>query len=60
MASEKKAKPRNYCIVLPISRTEMRTIEKKSQAEVDSYLRRNLKYNFKVFEGKDITRLFRR
>lgn len=60
MADEKKAKPKNYNIIIPVSRTEMRIVEKKSQAEVDSYIRRNQHHNFVVIEGKNITRNFRR
>jgi len=60
MADEKKAKQKNYNIIIPVSRTEMRIVEKKSQAEVDSYVRRNQHHNFFVIVGKDITRNFRR
>lgn len=58
-----KAKPtryKNYSIIIPVSRTEMRIVEKKSQAEVESYVRRNNYHNFVVIAGKNITRNFRR
>ena len=55
---EKKERGRYY-IVIPLSGREMRIKEVFSPHEVDSYVRRNLIYNYRVFQGKDVTRKFR-